>query len=320
MDTSDITTGLLKAEQSSIITPAPSTNDTEKTAIRNFCQLNIRKKQLSKTSMEQRKEIRSKMNAAKKEITEYLAKNNIDILVLSKEDYKRLEEITAERGMPMVPMFARLYRTNKELPITTEVLDEAFDNISTDDFQALIENESPFEEALRTVIYNAIRSSIRTQYTSMKLCEAIDRSIKLYELPEAPANIVTAMLTFHTSTLQLKETSTEQKAELNEITKEINTLKPTVQSFFERANLTSQRVILDNVAYRLSRKVLIRHEKIGMPKMELWIPDLIKGITTWSTFENRMDRVKATLVKNIQSIPPTTKSEIVFQHIRQANT
>lgn len=319
MDPSDILHGLQKAEQSSAITPAPTTNDEERTAIRNFCQLNIRKKQLSKTSLEERKEIRAKMNAAKKEITEYLHKNNIDILVLSKDSYKRLEEITAERGIPMVPMFAKLYRTNKELPITTEVLDEAFDNISNDDFNALITNEVPFDEALRTVIYNAIRSTIRTQYTSMKLCEACDRSIKLYELPEAPANIVDAMLIFHTASIKLKETSGEQKAELNELTKEINALKPTVQAFFEKANLTSQRVILDNVAYRLSRKVLMRHEKIGMPKMELWIPDLVKGITSWTTFEHRMDRVKATLVKNIQSIPPTTKSEIVFQHIRQAN-
>jgi hypothetical protein len=57
-----------------------------------------------------------------------------------------------------------------------------------------------------------------------------------------------------------------------------------------------------------------------MPKMELWIPDLIKGITSWTTFEQRLDRVKATLVKNMQSVPPTTKSEIVFQYIRQANT
>jgi Zn-dependent metalloprotease len=105
----DVANGLLKAEQSSIITPAPVTNDTEKTAIRNFCQLNIRKKQLTETSLEERKEIRSKLNAAKKEITEYLTKNNIDILVLSKEDFKRLEEITAERGIPMVPMFARLH-------------------------------------------------------------------------------------------------------------------------------------------------------------------------------------------------------------------
>jgi hypothetical protein len=83
--------------------------------------------------------------------------------------------------------------------------------MSSDELNEFLQNEVPFEEALRTVIYNAIRTSIRTQYTSMKLCEACDRTIKIYESTGSPANIVAAMPNFHAYGIQLKETSGTEK-------------------------------------------------------------------------------------------------------------
>jgi hypothetical protein len=313
-----VTDGLRSAERAvSELPPAPVTNDNERQSIRSFCELHIRKKALSNTQYEQRKEIRQKMNNHRKTIMDYMQRNNIDTMMFTKEDYDSLEQRTAQHDLPMIPLYTRLLRNNKDSNITSNAIEESLDSVTMEDVQTVMEAGKTFDKALEHCIVAAVRQQVTSQTINLRLSESRDRTKNVYETSIVPAELVTPLFEIHQAQHKLKENV--NKEEISSITKEINTTKARVEQFFERTGVLSQKVVLDGTTYRIARRILIKHQKINIPKIESWLPECLDGITSLNQYRERMPTIRDRLIKQIQSLPPVTRSEVLFQNIRQKN-
>lgn len=299
------------------VEPAPAPLDAEKAAIKTYCQKTIRKKAIAAEGAEERKKLKSEANRAKKQIMEYMAQREMECMVLSREDFKRLEEATSDQGVPMVPLYCRMVRTNRDANVTQAVIDDAIESVSVEDITDLQATGKTFAEALQMAILMHVRHAIRSFTTSLKATDVREKGTPLYEVPEVPQELVKAVVDMHMAGHKLKAAAADNKAEISEVTKDLNALKPAVQQFFERTGVMSQRVLMDNVPYRIARKVSVRHEKIGVTKVEAWLTEAVKGVNSLADFQRKTNAIKTALVRQLQSVPPTTKTEISLQAVRQ---
>lgn len=294
---------------------APETSEAEKQAIRQYCTLCIRKKQLSEESSKQKKQFKQDISLNKKLIQDHMQKNNLEIMVLSKDDYKRLETETTALDLPMVPMYVRLIRNTKDDPITVDLLNEAFDTVTQEDIQEqMTKNNLGFADAFQATFLATLRNLIRSYRMSLRFSNTKDRTVNLYDIPECTPEIVKALLKVHIATENTKAASDNNKEAISEITKEIQANKSAVQSFFERTQVMSQRIVMDGSPYRLTRKITVRHEKLGITKIESLLQNVTNGIQSMEDFT----KVRTQLLKTIQNIPPITKSDICFSAVKTA--
>lgn len=291
--------------------------DAEKKNIKLFCQLSLRKKEIVTEIAEERKKIKSKITETKKVILDFMQKNNVETMVLSKQDFQKVEGLCAEKGIPAVPLFARRLRNTKDGKITSIVVEEAIESVTPDDI-----TERPgmsFIDALQDAIMTRVKNTVREYTYSLRLVNSKPKTEHVYELFEAPSEMVQKMFDLHKAQTDLNELDEMSKQKMGTLGKELSSVKGPVQQFFERTGLMSQRITMDGTTYRLTRKVSVRHEKISVAKMNSFVNELFQqmtGVSSLVDFQTKSDAIKAHLLKVIQNIPPTTKSNIVFQTIR----
>lgn len=317
MSVEDLKTSDLIAQTQTL--PVPETSDEEKQGIRLYCTLNLKKKQLISDGIEDRKVLKQEQAKHRKLMLEHLQKNNIEIMVLSKDQFKELETKTAALDIPMVPMFVRMIRNTKDIPVTVDIINEAFDAVAVQDVEEhMTKMNLTFPEALQAVVLSNVRNTIRSYRFTLKLTEIKERSLKMYDIPECTPEIMNSMFQLHAATYKLQSKSQENKELISEITKEIQNKKQYVQSFFDRTGIMSQRIVMDNVPYRLVKKVSVTHEKIGLTKLEFWLSNSLSNLKSMTDFERDSQKIRNQIMKTIQNLPPITKSDIQFCSVKNA--
>lgn len=283
-----------------VVVPVASTD--EKTFLREFCLLNIKKRDLT-SSTEDKKLLRDRIKRAKDTLQQFMSKNAVSCMALSKEQYAAVEKSTGEADVPMMPMYVRLLRSNKDSAITQDILVEAIDSVTPE----LVKECG----STKAAILQNVRTAIRSYSYSIKMSDSKERNQHVYEITDVPEDLVAVLLDMHVATTKMSTLSSEHKEAVSEITGDINRLKASVSRYFEKAGVVTQRVVLDGNPYRITRKVSVRREKLGLIKLESMLDALDLS---------NLVKAKERIVATIENTPPTTKSDIVFCAVRKAST
>jgi hypothetical protein len=268
--------------------------DTEKSALREFCLLNLKKRSLTGTNADTSRH-RETIKAAKAILEAYLSKNEITCMCLTKEQFQR-----AVKECPEVPpLYVRLTRGNKDATITPEIIEDAIDSVTDED---IAEHKSVIE-----AILHHVRNSIRTYKQTISLSDSRERNQHVYDTPSLPDDLFPHVMSWHLANLKMSEGQVKHKEALSEVTQALNAVKPIVESFFERTGVMTQRVNLEDIPYRITRKVSVRHPRIGLPKLK----SLFEELQT-----TNLDRLRASVRPMLQNVPPVTKADVVFCAVR----
>jgi hypothetical protein len=151
-----------------------------------------------------------------------------------------------------------------------------------------------------------VRIEIRTYVDSVKLMHNKERNQNIYDIPEVPTQLYPVLIQWHTAQEQLSALQARNREAVSEITASINRIKSTVSTFFERTNTLNQRVVMNDKTYRISRKVSVRHEKVGLGKLEELLLQQPQDL----------ESMKTSVRHALQNIPPVTKTDICFSLVR----
>jgi hypothetical protein len=277
--------------------------EQEKAALRDFCTLQLRKRELT-TAGETTKKCRDTIKTSKAAVLDFMTRSDIQCLVFSKDQYEAAQSDLPE-GIDMIPMYVRLVRTNKDSPITPDIVDEAIDSVTDDDIEE--------HKGVVPAIMAKVRIEIRTYVNAVKLMHNKERNQNIYDIPDVPDQLYPILIQWHTAQEQLTALQQQNRETVSEVTASINRVKSMVSTFFERTNTLNQRVVLNDKTYRISRKVSVRHEKVGLGKLE--------ELLSQQDRQDRQDRQDLATLKTavrhaLQNIPPVTKTDICFSLVR----
>ena len=277
-------------------------------AIRSFCALEVKFKKDSETVTKQLKDLRT----ASKAIKDRLFQDVVNVspqhkcLVLTKEDHKRLETMCDAAGIPMVPMYLRIVRANKDGTITSEIIQEAIETISVEDLNTLQEGTKGAAkmETIKDLILDNMRRLIRSYSESLKLMTSIPKGQSIYELSDATPEIADRMFQYWSLEHSMKELRSQKKVP-DEHRKAMAAKKEIIEAFFVRTGLTAQRLVVEGSPYRLVRSVSIQKQRLGIGKFETILDSVVKKVKSFKPQE---------LIRELQiqitSLPPETKTAI----------
>jgi hypothetical protein len=270
--------------------------EQEKSALRDFCTLQLRKRDLTSAG-EETKKYRDTIKTSKAAVLDFMKRSNIQCLVFSKDQHASAQEELPD-AIEMIPMYVRLVRTNKDSAITPDVVDEAIDAVTPADIED--------HKGIVPAIMAKVRIEIRTYVDSVKLMHNKERNQNIYDIPEVPTQLYPVLIQWHTAQEQLSALQARNREAVSEITASINRIKSTVSTFFERTNTLNQRVVMNDKTYRISRKVSVRHEKVGLGKLEELLLQQPQDL----------ESMKTSVRHALQNIPPVTKTDICFSLVR----
>jgi hypothetical protein len=270
----------------------------EKKAIKTFCNEEVqRKAETQKISADV-----AGLRAVQKECKLKLAKAKC--AMLSKEDHAKYEKLCASEGLPSLPPYLRTVKTNKDGCITPEIIQEAIECLTSQDLSEASGGRPV--EIIKEAILKAVRRIIRTYTETTKLMENMPRGKTVYDMDIASPEIAETMYTSWRTQHEVKKLLDSKKID-PDVSKAHNVLKEKVESYFIRAGITAQRIVVDSKAYKLVRRVSVRKAKIGIGQVEKMLDHVLKDMRPESFKPAEVCREIQILMT---SLPPETKSSI----------
>jgi hypothetical protein len=279
-------------------------------AIKRFCLEESKRKQESSERESSVKELRHVQKQLKAELTAILQKTEKKVVALTKAACKSYGDMCLKNNHLSLPPILRIVRTNKDLTITPEVIQEAIECITEEDLKDAAASASSTEnrkkEIMKSAILTNLRRIIRSYNESLKLLSSLPRTESLYDVDEADTETSEKMFKMWSTEQTIKDLLKENKVVSNN-----SEIKAKVESYFIRTGLTAQRIIVEGKPFRLVRRVSIQKPKIGIGKFEAILNE---------TLETSKDLNLNTLIKNLQiqltSQPPETKSVVSLCSIK----
>jgi len=281
-------------------------------AIRQFCQAEVAKRSAQEQIIKEIKQMRSVQKECKTVLLTKFGEQSTCI-ALSKDQVKNAASACASQNVPPMPYFLRLVRANKDSTITCEVIAEALESISEEDIQEASQkaHSTSMQNVIKELVLTNVRRIIRSFTESLKLLSALPKGQSVYDVQEADASTVQKMIQLWNTECKLKDLLYQKKQVVQEPT-DVKALKQTIESFFVRTGLTTQRINVEGNQYKLARKVSVRKSKVGIGKLEALLDELLTGD---SVGPFRPKELIKTLQIQLNAIPPETKSNVVFSAV-----
>lgn len=296
----------LEAAQSALTEAQVIKPDTaELDAIKSFCALEIKQKNLEKETSAKIIELRA-ANALRKTQLEAIM-NGRKCLGLSKPDHAKYEALSAQLGVPELPPYLRIVSANKDSTITTDVIQEALETLTDQDFAE--------HGSIKETVLQKIRLSIRSFTESLKIMASLQRGINVYEVPELTTEESDLMWLYWRTQHDIKQLLAKRKVEPAVATQK-DQYKTRVESFFIRTGLMAQRIVVEGKAYKLVRRISVRKPKIGIGRVEKILDDILQD----PEFADLKALRPANLIKALQiqvsSVAPETKTTVSLSAIK----
>lgn len=279
----------------------------EKKAIKFFCNEEVRRKLEADKLNDSLVELR----AAQKSLKSKLAQIKTCVMI-SKEDNAKYEKMCSSLGIPQMPPYLRVLRTNKDGTITPEVIQEAIDSLTPQDI-AEKKDSGNEKEVIRDAILQAIRRVIRTFSETNKLMTSIPRGMTTYDIETAKPEVSELMFQYWKTDHEIKGLLSSKKID-PELNKQQNDLKDKIESYFIRAGITAQRIVVDTKPYRLVRRISVRKTKVGIGQIQKMLEEILEGISVESFKPNEVTRQLQIL---LTSMPPETKTCIKLCAVKE---
>jgi hypothetical protein len=313
MTDADIEAGLetgleadLEAAQSALAEAQVIKPDTvELEAIKSFCSLEIKQKNLEKETSAKITELRA-ANALRKTQLE-ATMNGRKCLGLSKQDHAKYSAIAAQSAVPELQPYLRIVAANKDATITTDVIQEALESLTDQDFAE--------QGSIKETVLQKIRLSIRSFTESLKVMASLQRGVSVYEVPELSADEAHLMWLFWRTQHDIKELLAKRKVE-PAVAAQKDQYKTRVESFFIRTGLMSQRIVVEGKPYKLVRRISVRKPKIGIGRVEKILDDILQDPEYADAKLLRPANLIKALQIQVSSVAPETKTTVSLSAIK----
>lgn len=302
-------------DQAQVVKP----DKVEIDAIKQFCTLEVSKRNAHSQYSAQLKDLRAKQKALKLQLTNDFSEQTKS-MALSKAQVKQYEELSAASGIaPMFP-YLRLVPANKDSSISPEVVQEALESITLEDIQEASTknaNDSSTASAIRTVVLTNIRRLIRSFTESLKILSSLPKGHSVYDLVETSDAVAERMWSYWSVEQEIKTLLASKKVSSDD-SQHLKDLKAKVEAFFIRTGLSVQRISVEGHAYKLSRKVSVRKPKVGIGKLELLLDEILPQFTSGPLFKPK-ELIRAIQIQ-LSAIAPETKSNVTLSPIKADTT
>jgi len=291
-------------------------------AIKKFCSIELERREIQKTSIDELKKLRTQQKECKEVLQTLVPKTN-NVLALSKLQMKQYTQECNSIGIPPVPAYLRYITCNKDSSITAELIQEALLSISSEDLASLTEsehqetNQQNKQQKLSELILDSVRRHIRTYTENLKISESLPKGVSNYDAEETNDQQVLAAFNLWKCECSIKTLLSQRKTQESvhkASAQESKETKQIIEQYFVRTGLTKQLLVIDSQSLKLCRKVSIRKPKVGIGKLEnllgIMFGEHPKLLTSVQVRTNEIVRL---LQIQISSLPPETKSTISLQ-------
>jgi len=284
--------------------------EKEKQEISQFCTLNLKVKELQKSTKLQLVEVKPEIKHLRKSMLDFMKENSIEVLKMSDEvqakkrkrkniDKEESEdEVIRKSKEEQQPKFIRIVKNAKDLTISLDIVKEALISISEDDI--LDSQKEVGSDALVECYIACVRRSIRSFNEQVKLTDTAPRGLDIKEIDVAPKQLKQNALVLHEKINLVLGVEKEKREQLKVIKEKMQDNEDNVKKYFERCQLNSQRIHIDNSTYSLGEKVRGSKPKLSLKVLQNILEDSLKS---WLFSSRRFKNADA---------PPTKEDLIDF--------
>lgn len=259
----------LVAESQKVIKPT----EEEKGCISKFCTLSIRCKKLESEAKERLKEIKPEVKRLRNDVLVALKSENAEILQIPQALRKEANTRAAASGIPPLPAYVRLAKNAKDLSITPDVIEEAFNALTEED---VLESEGDGADALISAVLTSVRRIVRSFNEQAKITDSLPRGVKAADVQLANEDFAREAIRLHFQSSIVLGTEREKREAVSAVKEELNTKSSEVERFFQRSNTTSQRINMENASYNLCCRTTMTRPRVTLKVLEDFLHDGIK--------------------------------------------
>ena len=306
-------------QEAEVIKPTNS----ELQAISVFCKDEIKRRLSEAQASDEVKSMRVQQKNLKSKLAKDIQVSAAKCIAISKEDAVRLEAMAKTDNVEPMHPYARIVQVNKDSGITPEIIQEALENVSTEDLAeaaagASAEGTATTKTTVRHLVMTKIRRIIRSYTESLKMSESLPRGLSIYDVAQASKEVADRMWQLWITEQSLKKNLLKKKnASMASVSSSNNTLKTQIEAFFMRTGLTAQRIVVEGHPYRLVRRISVRKPKIGVGRFE----QILDGALADSSLDDLKAFRPIEFMKELQvqlsSVPAETKSNVVLCKIAE---
>jgi len=304
----DLNTSESIMQQARVIKPDAEELD----AIKQFCTIDVVRKNSTQEVTKTLKELRSKQKDLKKLLESEMKSNKC--MALTKDQNERFTKLADAEGFTLQP-YVRIVSANKDSSITPELVQEALESITHEDFVEL--DIGTLEEKIKSIVLTHIRRTIRSFTETLRLMPSLPKGQTSYDINETTESMAQKMFDIAKLDSLIKDNLKIKKQCITD-SGPIQEYKKKIESFFIRTGLTNQRIVVEGKPYKLTRKVSIRKPKIGIGKIELFLTEILKETKFASESEFRPKELIRALQIQISSVAPETKSSVSLSSIKES--
>jgi hypothetical protein len=278
----------------------------EKNALSAYCTLSLVCKRAESDSKAQLAEIKPKIKLLRQELS-LLPENAVFKLPRKNDDD---------------PKYLRVTKNTKDISITPDILKEAFDALKSQPSDVIECEEEDCQRSIILVLLANVRRLVRSYQNQAKLTDSLPRGTKDADVPQANPRLADSALELHEKTCLVLETEKQKREKIAIAKAEMSKKEPAVDSYFVRANMTSQRVNLENTPYNLCRRTSVLKPKLTFKILEALFQEEISGLKGgFSTKEDfvsqayELENIKQSVIHRLSTLEPVTKVTIHLQKL-----
>ena len=305
------------AEEQQIVYPT----ENEKKSISSYCTLTLKCKEIEAKAKQDVKDIKPVIKNLREKLLSLIKESKEEILQIPLH-IRNSADSKLSSSMPKTPAYIRLTKNTKDITISSDILNDAFDNLTEDDV-----NECKLDgcDAIIECIINSVRRLIRSFNEQAKLTDTIPRGMRPADIKFASEDLSIYAIELHELSTKISLTEKSKRDLVNASKQDIEKKLPDVETFFSRANTTSQRVNLENQSYNLCCRQSVSKPKVTLKILEHILEDSVKPTFLDKKIIHKKDILsvlhtkKTELLKLVQlklgNLKTTTKKKIHLQRI-----
>lgn len=265
---------MLKAAQESYVSMASSyvPTDEEKKDLKQFCELHTTIKSLKDEIKIVSKPILLENKTKKSELKEFLQSNELEIVKIKDDKY------------------VRLTKTTKSLPITFDLLREAFNAFDEEKINEVkVDEEYGFEPFIQGII-DELKLMTKAITENVIISNSLPRGKKGEDVVRATPQVNSVAQDFVENSIKLKNIRSESRDEIKEKTQDLEKVKVNVDSYLQKANVSAQQISYNEIPFSLTKKVTVKKPKINLKVIEEYLLECCKSLASQSSSSKKRSR------------------------------
>lgn len=294
--------------------------EEEKKALSTYCTICLQCKKIEQATKAETAPLKPQCKQLRTSVTALMQESTEQILALPqsiRDEHRRL-------GLTDAPCYIRLFSTSKETPLSYDKISDILRELDASDFADVEEDDST--KAFIEAAFTKLKRDSKSVIVQAKLTDSIPRGIKPLDIA-----IACTELSQQSSELYKKQDIIAQKEkakreQLSSIRENLEQHKPAIDIYFTRGNMNSQRVLLEEKAYNLTRRVSVLKPKITYSILQSILHDGIQEVVGTKTkkqllkcYASKKQDILELVLTKLSSLPSTSKTSIHLVSLRKSS-